>query len=93
MNQLQLINKKKKKNLSSGGSCQKAEKLWNMKMMGILVVIGTLGIVSKGLEKKLPKLETRGRIKTIQTIALLKSARILRRILETLGNLLSLRCL
>ena len=29
------------------------KKLWNMKVMVILIVVGTLGIIMKGLEKKL----------------------------------------
>ena len=45
--------------------------------MVIPVVIGTLGMVLKDLEKELEELEIRGRIKTIQTTALLRSARIL----------------
>ena len=36
-------------------------------------------------------MEIRERVKTIQTIALLRSAKILRMVLETCGDLLSLR--
>ena len=43
--------------------------------------------------KKLKKLETKGRIETIRTTALQKSAKILRRILVARGKLLSLRLL
>ena len=55
----------------------------------IPIVVGALGAVLKGLEKRLEKLEIRGRIKTIQTKALLRSVRILRRVLETREDLLS----
>ena len=41
------------------------------------------GTVPMGLEKKLAELEARGRIETIQTTALLRSARIQRSDLET----------
>ena len=41
--------------------------------------------------KEYENLEVGGRVETIQTIALLKTARILRRVLETWGDLLSLR--
>ena len=54
----------------------------------ITFVIGALGRISKGLKKILENLEIRERVETIQTI-LLKSARILRRVLETWGDLLS----
>ena len=42
-------------------------------------------------KKRLNERDISGRIKTIQTTALLKSAKILRKILENLGDLLSLR--
>ena len=54
-----------------------------------VTVIVALGIVHKGLERRLEVLEIRGRIETIQTTALLRSARILRKVLKTLGGLLS----
>ena len=59
------------------------KRLWNMKVMVIPIVIGPLGIVTKGLVQELEDLEIRGRVETIQTIALLRSARILSRVLET----------
>ena len=40
-------------------------------------------MVSKGLKKSLGELKVRGRIKTIQTTAVLESARMLRRVFET----------
>ena len=40
-------------------------------------------MVTKGLLKDLEDLEVGGRVETIQTTALLKTARILRRVLET----------
>ena len=47
-----------------------------MKTMVIPIVIGTLGIIPKGLVKGQEDLEIRGRVETIQTIALFRSARI-----------------
>ena len=47
------------------------------------IVIGAFGTVTKGLLKGLDDLEFGGRVETIQTTALLKTARILRRVLET----------
>ena len=44
----------------------------------------------KGLLKGLEDLEVVSRVETIQTTALLKTARILRRVLETCGDLLLL---
>ena len=46
------------------------------------VVIGAFGTVTKGLLKGLEDLEVGGRVETIQTTAFLKTARILRRVLE-----------
>ena len=59
------------------------KKLWNMKVTIIPIVIGAFGTVTKGLLKGLEDLEVSGRVETIQTTALLKTARILRRVLET----------
>ena len=52
-------------------------------MMVIPTGIGTLGTATKGLEKGLDELEVGGRAETIETKELLRSARILRRVLET----------
>ena len=60
------------------------KKLWNIK------VTGTLLTVDKGLVQGLEDFEIRGRVENIQTTALLRSARILRRVPETWGELLSL---
>ena len=65
--------------------------VWNMKVTIIPIRIGTFGTVTKGLLKKLENLEVRGRVETIQTTVLLRTARILRRVLETWGDLLSLK--
>ena len=54
-----------------------------MKVTIIPVVIGAFGTVTKGLLKGLEDLEVCDRVETIQTTALLKTARILRRVLET----------
>ena len=61
-----------------------------MKIKIIPIVIGAFGTETKGLLKGLEDLEVGGRVETIQTTALLKMARILRRVLETWGDLLSL---
>ena len=64
--------------------------LWNMKVTIIPFVIGAFGKVTKGLIQGLEDLEISGRVEIISTTTLLRSARILRRALETLGDLLSL---
>ena len=61
-----------------------------MQVTIIPIVIGAFGIVTKGLLKGLEDLEVGGRVETIQTTALLRTARILRRVLEIWGDLLSL---
>ena len=62
------------------------EKLWNMK-----VTIIPIGTIIKGLLKEVEDLEVGGRMETIQTTALLRMIRILRRVLETWGDLLFLK--
>ena len=59
------------------------KKLRNMKVTIVPIVIGALGTVTKGLLKGLEDLEIGARVETIQTTALLRAARILRRVLET----------
>ena len=60
------------------------KKLWNMKVTIIPIVIGAFDTVNKGLLKGLADSEVGGRVETIQTTALLRTARILR-FLETWG--------
>ena len=62
-----------------------------MKVIIIPIVIGAFGTVTKGLIKGLEDMEVGRRVETIQNIALLRTARILRRVLETWGDLLSLK--
>ena len=66
------------------------KKLWTMKLMIIPIVIGAFDTVTKELLKGLEDLEVGGRVETIQT-TLLRTARILRRVLETWGDVLSLK--
>ena len=66
------------------------KKLWNMQVSIIPIVIGAFGTLTKGLLKGLEDLEVGGWVETIQATELLKTARILRRVLETWGDLLSL---
>ena len=54
-----------------------------MKVTVIPIVIGALSTVTKGLVQGLEDLEIRGRVESIQNTALLRIARILRRVLET----------
>ena len=62
-----------------------------MKVTIVPVVIVAFGTITKGLLKGLEDLEVGGRVETIQTTALLRMARIMRRVIETLGDLLSLK--
>ena len=61
-----------------------------MKVTIVPIGIGALGTITKGLLKGLEDLEVGGRVETIQMTALLRTVRILRRVLETWGDLLSL---
>ena len=62
-----------------------------MKVAVIPIVIGAFGTVTKVLIKVLEDLEIRGRMETIQNTALLRSGKTLRIVLETRGDLLSLK--
>ena len=66
------------------------KKLWYKNIVVIPIVIGALGTAPKGLERGLQELKIRGRIKTIQTTTLLRSAWILR-VREIWWDLLSLK--
>ena len=54
-----------------------------MKVTIVTIVIGAFGTITKGLLKELEDLEVGGRVETIQMRALLRTARILRLVLET----------
>ena len=69
---------RKQKERSVPRLCEGTEKLWNMKITVIPIVIGALGTLTNRISKR-----TGGIVETTQTIELLISARILRRILET----------
>ena len=62
-----------------------------MKGTIIPIVIGDVGTVTKGLLKGLEELDVGWRVETIQSTAFLWTARILRRILETWRDLVTLR--
>ena len=71
---------KKYKNLDLA---RESKRLRNVKVTVIPIVISALGTITKGLIEGLEDLEIKRRVGTIQTITLLRSARILRRFLET----------
>ncbi len=60
----------------------------DMKATVMPIIISALGTVTKSLIKGLEVLEIVGRAETIQSTPLLRSARILRRVLETWGDVL-----
>ena len=62
-----------------------------MKVTIIPIVIGAFSNVAKGLLTGLENLKIRGLVETIQTTALLKTARILRKVLETWSDFLPLK--
>ena len=59
------------------------KKLWNVKVTIIPLVFCAIGTFPEGLIKGLKDLEITGRVDTIQTTALFRSASILRKVLET----------
>ena len=68
--------KRKKNTLALLGKWK--NKLWNMKVMFILIRIGGLGTVTERLLKELEVMEIRGRVDTLQTTTLLRSVRTLK---------------
>ena len=72
-----------KRRISTSNFQGNRKKQWNTKVTIIQIVIGAFGTITKGLLKGLEDLEVGGRGETIQTTVLLKTARILRRVLET----------
>ena len=54
-----------------------------MKMTVIPIITGALRTIPKGLVRGMEVLEIRGRAETIQNTALLRSFRIMKRILKT----------
>ena len=85
--------KKVKRETNTWALPENWKKLRNMRMTVIPIVVGAPGTVSKGLEKRQKELEIRGRIEIIEAKTLLRSARILSRVLEIWGDLLSLKLL
>ena len=62
-----------------------------MKVTIVPIVIGAFGTMTKGIWKGPEDLEVGERVETIEMTALLGTARILRRVLEIWGDLLSLK--
>ena len=68
------------------------KKLLNINLTFLPIVISALGTVNEVLSKRQEDLEIRGRMDTIQTTTLLRSARILIRVqIKFWGDLLSLK--
>ena len=68
-----------------------ARELKKLKVTVILITVGALGKVTRGLVKRMGELEIRRSLKTIQNTALLRSSPIDGRVLEIVGDLLPLR--
>ena len=62
-----------------------------MKVTIVPIMIGVLSTITEGLLKDLEDLEVGGRVETIRKTLLLRTARILRRVLATWGDLLLLK--
>ena len=58
---------------------------------GQYITVDALGMVFESFERRQEELEISGKIEIMQTTAYFRSARILRRVLETWGDLLSLK--
>jgi len=58
------------------------ERMWNLKTSTVLVIIGALGLIKKGIENFLGKIPGNVKILELQKIVLLGTAHILRRTLS-----------
>ena len=56
-------------------------KMWGLKTITVPVVIGTLGVVKKGIKEQLDKIQGKINITELQKIALLGSSLILQKVL------------
>ena len=82
--------KKKDKYLDLARELKK-KKLWNTKVTVIAIVIGALGSFTKRLVQGLEDLEIKGWVETMPLTALLRSSRILWKVLGTWEDFLSPR--
>ena len=58
------------------------QRMWQMKTEVIPVVVGALGTVKKGMVENIKKVSERATVTEIQKICMLRSARILRKVLS-----------
>ena len=65
--------------------------MWNMDVTIVPIVTAAFGAITKSLLKALEDFEVDGRVETITTTTWLRTARILRRVLETCGDSLLLK--
>ena len=77
-------NKRKQKIDKYLNLAREMKKLWIMKVTAVSIVIGALRMVPSGLVWQLEELEIE--VQASQTTTLLRSARILRRVLDTCGD-------
>ena len=63
---------------------REVKKIWNLSQVVVVpVVIGALGVTSKRLKDWLEKLDVNSSIELLQKAALLRTAKIVRQVLET----------
>ena len=84
-------NQRKRKETVILGPCPRNKKLWNKRVKLIWILICAIITFPRGLGKELEEWEIGEWIMTIQSIAMLRFARILSKVLETWADLLSLR--
>ena len=56
------------------------QRMWHMKTIVILVVVGALGIIRKGMVENIKKVSEAASVTEIQKISMLGSAQILRKV-------------
>ena len=83
--------RKVKRKISTSTLQKNWKKKRRMRVTIIPIVIGAFGTVTKGLLKGLEDLEVGGQVATIKTTTLLRTARILKRVLKTWEDLLFLK--
>jgi hypothetical protein len=81
--------KEAEKKLKYKNICIEIQRMWNMKYIIIPVVIGSIGIATKGLKKNLEAIPGKHSIDSLQKTAILGTSHIIRKVLHSEASSLS----
>jgi hypothetical protein len=78
-----VIQKESEKKLKYKNLSIENQRMWNMKCFVIPVIIGTTGIVTRGLKKYLETTQGKHSIYSLQKTAVLETSHIIRKVLQS----------